>query len=304
MKSVGLVLGAGGIVGAAFHAGVLAALDDHIGWDARTASLVVGTSAGSGIGATVRAGLEPAEFLARATGGMPAVDLPRRPSLGRRLPRPAAPWLVWPPRARPGRALAGLLPAGTIPTAVVGERIRTLYGDRRWPDEPLWICALRLGDGRRVVFGRDESPTPDVGTACEASSAIPGFFEPVRIDGESYVDGGAHSPTNADLVAGLGLDVVVVVSPMSAVRSALRTLRPTTVGRRFSGAALAQEVRRVRADGTPVLTIQPTADDLAVMGVNAMDPGRRADVARRAFESTKRRLDDPRAAEVVSLLVA
>jgi len=46
-SKVGLVLGAGGIAGGAFHAGVLAALEEATGWDPRRAALVVGTSAGS-----------------------------------------------------------------------------------------------------------------------------------------------------------------------------------------------------------------------------------------------------------------
>ncbi|MBJ7282394.1 MAG: hypothetical protein JHD40_04705, partial [Acidimicrobiia bacterium] len=48
---IGLVLGAGGLTGQAFHAGVLAGLADGIGWDARSAELVVGTSAGARAGA-------------------------------------------------------------------------------------------------------------------------------------------------------------------------------------------------------------------------------------------------------------
>ena len=110
----------------------------------------------------------------------------------------------------------------------------------------------------------------------------------MRIGGEAYVDGGAHSPTNADLVAGLGLDAVVVVSPMSAVRSALRVPCRTAIGRRLAGAALAHaSCARSGPRARPSSRIQPTAGDLAVMGVNAMDPGRRAEVARQAFESTE-----------------
>ena len=54
---VGLVLGAGGIVGQAYHAGVLAALEVDLGWDARTADVIVGTSAGSVMGTALRMGL-------------------------------------------------------------------------------------------------------------------------------------------------------------------------------------------------------------------------------------------------------
>ena len=79
------------------------------------------------------------------------------------LPRPASPELLlrsslrwW--QARPGHFAAGAMPAGRQPTAMIGERIRAVYGDRRWPQQPLWLCALRLATGRRVVFGRDLAP--------------------------------------------------------------------------------------------------------------------------------------------------
>jgi NTE family protein len=319
VTSVGLVLGAGGITGAAFHAGALAALADVSGWDPREAALIVGTSAGSSIGATLRAGLSPADQLARATGAAlsaegvaltahvpPLTDFPTRRPSGQWMPQ--APHLLagvigWPLRRgrRLGTALTGLLPAGTIPTAPIGDRVRAI-SQHRWPERPLWICAVRLRDGRRVVFGRDPVDVPDVGIACEASSAIPGFFRPVKIGEDNFVDGGVHSPTNADLIAGLGLDVVVVVSPMSSSRSSFRPSLGSG-GRMWWGLTLADELRAVRRDpALRVLTIQPTADDLAAMGVNPMDPRRRAATARQAYESVTARLAAPGQAGMVAVL--
>ena len=69
MPAIGLVLGAGGIVGGAYHAGTLAAIHEVTGWDPRDADVIVGTSAGSAAGATLRAGLSGADMFARATGG-------------------------------------------------------------------------------------------------------------------------------------------------------------------------------------------------------------------------------------------
>ena len=119
------------------------------------------------------------------------------------------------------------------------------------------------------------SNTTDVGTAVEASSAIPGYLQPVEIGGETYVDGGAHSPSNADVVCGLGLDLVVVVR---RCRRRGPRLRPTpNIGSRALAAwVLEREVRSIRASGTPVLVLEPTAEDLEVMGNNAMNPARRS----------------------------
>src|SRR5690606_36784246 len=70
MTRVGLVLGAGGFVGQAYHAGVLAALEAELGWDPRQASIVVGSSAGSLTGAALRLGV-PASDLAASARGAP-----------------------------------------------------------------------------------------------------------------------------------------------------------------------------------------------------------------------------------------
>src|SRR5581483_2078953 len=155
MTSVGLVLGAGGVVGGAYHAGALA---EVAGWDARNADVIVGTSAGSIAGAALRAGLSGPDQLARATNAplspegerlvghlSPVVELPMRPPFPRGLPLPASPQLaataLLPPwSARPLAALAGLLPAGSVPTAPIGDRIRALF-DGTWPEQALWICA-------------------------------------------------------------------------------------------------------------------------------------------------------------------
>lgn len=319
MASVGLVLGAGGVVGGAYHSGALAALSESAGWDARTAHVIVGTSAGSIAAAALRAGLSGSDQYARSTGApmsaageslvghlSPVLELPTRPPFPRGLPLPASPQLaataLLPPwSARPFAALAGLLPAGKVPTTPIGDRVRMII-DGNWPEQPLWICALRLRDGARVVFGRDDVGELDVGTAVEASSAIPGYLQPVEIDGETYVDGGAHSPSNADVVAGIGLDVVVVISPMSAPWTALRP-SPNIGSRALASWVLEREVRAVRASGTPVLVLEPTAEDLTVMGGNAMDPARRAVVAEQARSTTVQRLAHPAAADLVARLL-
>lgn len=320
MASVGLVLGAGGVVGGAYHAGALSALAEAADWDPRTSEIVVGTSAGSIAGAALRAGLSGADQFARATSGAlspegerlvghmaPVTELPPRPPFPRGLPLPASPQLaasaLLPPwRARPVAALAGLLPAGSVPTAAIGDRIRSMF-DGSWPDRALWVCALRLRDGHRVVFGRDDVDAPDVGTAVEASSAIPGYLQPVVIDGETYVDGGAHSPTNADVLAGSGLDLVVVISPMSGAWTALRP-SPNIGSRALASWVLDREVRSVRATGTPVLVLEPTAEDLSVMGNNSMDAAKRSAVAEQARSTTVQRLAHPAAADLVARLAA
>lgn len=307
MARVGLVLGAGGIVGHAFHAGVLSALHQALGWDPRDADVVVGTSAGSGVGAALRAGLAPADLAARASGeplsdegerivarmGPPAAvaePLVRRvsafPVLGS--PRLLVRKAIRPWRLRMGSAIAGALPEGRLPTEPMVAGIRRVFGDA-WPPRSLWICAVRLADGRRVVFGRD-AVEASVADAVAASCAIPGYFMPVEIDGARYMDGGAHSPTNADVLARSGLDLVIVVSPMSTAPGVRRVSLdfPTRVLCRMR---LVEEATKVRLRGARVVAFEPTASDQEVMGLNHLDSRKRRPVVLAARESTLRRLE-------------
>ena len=57
MTTIGLVLSAGGFSGAAHHSGVLDALNSVTGWDSRLSDVIVGTSAGSLIAVSLRAGI-------------------------------------------------------------------------------------------------------------------------------------------------------------------------------------------------------------------------------------------------------
>jgi NTE family protein len=312
MVSVALVLGGGGIAGAAWHGAVLAALHE-VGWDARRADLVIGTSAGSNVAAVLRLGVPPGDLVAGALGrplspegaahaaraGGP-MDLPA-PKLG--LARPVAPRLALRALRRPWRfnpllAMAGLLPTGRVPTAVLGDRIRATHDDP-WPDRPTWICAVRMPEGSRAVFGRDIDDA-DLATAVEASSAIPGYFAPVEHGGATYVDGGVHSPTNADLAAGLGFDIVVISSPMSGTRAALRA--GWTGARPLHRATLAREVRTLRRDGTRVLVLQPGPEVVAAVGPSSMDPARRRRIAEVAHASVQAHLASPLVADRLDLL--
>ena len=130
------------------------------------------------------------------------------------------------------------------------------------------------------------------------------MFRPLEIGGHRYVDGGAHSPTNADLLAGRPLDLVLVISSMSAARRALRGGPfPAVVGRAMHSRNLALEVQRLRRHRTHVVVFQPGAEALAVMGYNAMDFRRRESVARMARESALQRLERHEVKEALASLL-
>ena len=304
MSGIGLVLGAGGLTGQAYHAGVLAGIADATGWDPRSASLIVGTSAGSAVGTYLRLGLSALDFAAllgqenlspagaALVGRLGPTGDWTEPTVRRawKAPHPnllgqlvRAPW-----RIRPESLLGVNIPTGRIDSESWTAALRPLAGTE-WPTEPLWICSVRMDDTRRVVFGRTDAPQTDVATAVGASSAIPGYFAPVTIHGRRYVDGGVHSPSNADVLVREALDVVIVSSPMSTTRNA-PVRNPSHAARRHFRARLGQEARRLRRAGMAVVVFQPSEEDLAAMGGSAMDHSRTAAVVARARETTLRRL--------------
>jgi len=288
--STALVLGAGGLTGGAFHAGVLQGLLDN-GWDAADADLIVGTSAGSSTGATLRAGIPVTDHYADQTGQPVSAETEaRRQNLPPRLDftEPVAPsnrvpldlafgsraFLRW-GQPRLGLLFGGLQPRGRMDSLQIAARIDAIHAGVPWPEAPLWICAVRVRDGRLRVFGRDESEAT-VGTAAAASSAVPGLLAPVTIDGAEHVDGAVHSPTNLDQVAGLGFDRVLVSSPMSGASDWRRGART------YHTRLLHREAAAVRASGTEVVLVEPDAETLTLMGEDAMRPGAERDVAESA----------------------
>lgn len=290
VRRIGLVLGGGGLTGTAFHAGVIAGLAEK-GWDARDAEVIVGTSAGSTSAVLLRAGLPPADFLARMTGqplstegeralgGLGPIRKPR--ALGRRTRKPASPALLTALARRPwhlvpGLLAAGLLPAGTFDVMDSVAGIGALF--EAWPAQPTWIVAVRLDDGTRVVFGRDA--TASVRAAVSASCAIPGYYAPVLIDGARYVDGGVRSVHNLDLMAGLGLDLVVVSAPLAA--DSWRAIDAGNALRMPVRRQLDGEAALVRKAGTVVVVLAPDRRLRSVMGTASMRIERRAPVAEAA----------------------
>jgi NTE family protein len=301
---IGLVLGGGGDVGRGFHLGVLAALEDVSGFDVRQADVIVGTSSGAPVAARLRAGLSGTNLADGACAGGRARTRSRAHRTGELRLRATAADESLPPRPftvgwslpasprgvlaaaggrgpnRLGPLVSALLPAGRTPTVSAGGPLARLFPDG-WPSRRLWISAVDLDHGRRVFFGRDGDPTTDVPTAVAASCALPGWFAPVTVGDDSYVDGAVWSATNADVLAPEAMDVVVVSAPLSGSSSPLH---------RWQRRHLRREVQQLRAGGSQVVVVEPTRADLSSMGVNIMDRRRRAAVTHHVRAGTRERL--------------
>ncbi|MDV7241671.1 MULTISPECIES: patatin-like phospholipase family protein [Rhodococcus] len=288
MTRTGLAIGCGGTLGHAWSVQALATVQDALGWDARDAEVIIGTSAGAEIAVALGAGVPVWELLDSLYGSTDVRPelLAHRAARVRRLPPRPSPRLPATGLVRAGlrrrsvcTAVAGLLPSGRDDASWLRSFGDSLADDSSWVAHPnLWLVAVDAASGDRVPFGAPGSPPARLGDALAASWAIPGWFPPVPIGGRRYVDGGAVSSVSADLLAPLGLDRVVVIAPMTSAtpvpgRGAERIER---LLRRQMTTGLDREIARLRATGVTVRRIEPGPDELAAMGPNLMDARRRA----------------------------
>ena len=319
---VGLVLGAGGVLGGAWTAGALYALVSETGWDPNDADYIVGTSAGSVLAALIAGGVPPclmlpdsaAELFQDLIGPSGALVLAAGRANGNGFPTLPLPvpgsWRlsvsgIRHPRTEMLRLLTGLLPRGFFSTEPIKSTVRRVVHSG-WVRHPnCWIVACDYTTGERVAFGQKDAPPADMADAVAASCAIPGFYRPVEIGGHHYVDGGLHSMSNVDLLAGLGLDLVICLSPMST-RAQLRSWDPmaqiAAATRRLGTSRLDREVAKLQAGGTRVLVLEPQADDLAAIGHNVMNARRRNEVVQLALETVGKQLRSPAMAADLALI--
>ena len=257
-----LVLGGGGITGIAWEIGVLAGLADA-GVDLTGADLVVGTSAGSVVGAQLTSGADLEALFARQ------LEPPTGEKVAR-MTRAALARYAWAVLRSRGRDVefrrrvgalalaaeqAGLTPTEQERLDVIGSRLVS----REWPDRDLRITAVDAGTGEFRVLDRT-SGIPLL-QAVAASCAVPGVYPPVTIDGRRYVDGGMRSAANADLAE--GYDRVVVLAPI-----------PRGIG------PMASVDAQVTGMVCRVAVVSPDADSRAAIGRNVLDPAARAGSAR------------------------
>lgn len=173
---VGLALGGGAAKGFA-HVGVIAVLEEA----GLRPAYVVGTSAGSVVGALYASGKTGVQ-LQQAALQIEEVAL--------------ADWMV------------PIVNRGLFRGEALARYVNEAVGSRLLEDMriPFGVVATDLGNGQAVLFRRG-----DTGSAVRASSAVPGVFQPVRISGRDYVDGGLVAPVPVQFARQMGAELVIAV---------------------------------------------------------------------------------------------
>ena len=236
MTKVGLILGGGGIVGIAWETAVLAGLQDACGFDPSESAVVVGTSAGSVVGAIVALGKNLTEVAGQlradrtsragtttppdfSSGAMAEIFSLFQSEAG---------------RTREGALRMGELAMKAEPALTEDAFLKSFdrtVGTDVWPDVDLRVTSTNCRTGERAVW--DKTSGIPLQRAVASSCAIPGFYPTVSFNGEHYMDGPRGMGYNADIVRNHGLDAVLFLGPdlggglawmMKSELDALRTL--------------------------------------------------------------------------------
>jgi hypothetical protein len=234
-----LILGGGGITGGVYELGVLSALDDFLvgGHKASNFDVYVGISAGSLLTAFLANGIPVKEMCKAVLGEDGHRLLLRREDIyGFRFSpflraawnflRSVGPVLRYLRRERQPVTLLNaialfqqFLPAGFFSNAnleryvarILSEEGRTNDFDRL--GGKLFIVATEIDTGERRVFCAGEASGVPISKAIQASSAIPVFFEPVRIEDRFFVDGLAERADHLDIPISAGARFLLMINP-------------------------------------------------------------------------------------------
>ena len=268
----GLVLGGGGVAGIAWELGVLAALIEA-GIDIEDADVVVGTSAGSVVGTTLRQGAVPAAYAlqfapvedeAPETSGFDVERFRAVIASAQEQPDEVA------ARSTIGR-YALSVPQDRMPAAARVAMIESQLPAKDWPERDLRITAVDAETGEFVVQTR-ASGVP-LAAAVMASCSVPGVWPTMPVGGRQLMDGGVRSGTNADVADDCDVVLIIACMPEPATSAAGPTM-----------SEVAAEIgRRGRA-----LVVEADAASTLAFGVNPLLMSSRAGSARAGHEQGAR----------------
>jgi NTE family protein len=332
-----LVLGGGGFTGGVYEIGALRALDLlAVNRTINDFDVYVGTSAGAFVASMVANGITPEEMMRVINRDLPSpladIDLGTllQPNYGGFLRKS----LTFPLRVA-GVAkefvshlgeisavdlvngLAGGLPSGVYSGSGIERYVDEALADPdrtndfRLLSSELYLTATDLDSTERVVMGEGEWIDVPISTAVAASGALPMIYEPVRVNGREFIDGGIRSTTNIDVAVEHGAKFIVVVNPVVPFVNDFRKRIPTIMGtraRRISDmgfTAIGNQAFRLlsherlhiavqhweeRYPGVDIILIEPEFDDELMFGTSILDYSARLEIAKHGFESVTLKL--------------
>lgn len=235
---VGLAIAGGGPIGGMYELGALRALDEAIdGFDPTRLDVYVGVSSGAFLAASLANGMSTAQLCRIFLTGDSRIrfrpEIFLRPALheflqrAAGLPRILVEW--WRDLLRnPGEhslsealaRLGGLVPTGLFDNSEIERFLRDVFtregrsNDFRELSRKLFVVAVDLDSGETVRFGAEGWDHIPISRAVQASSALPGLYPPVRVDGRNFVDGALRRTMHASVALDEGIDLLIGLNPL------------------------------------------------------------------------------------------
>jgi predicted acylesterase/phospholipase RssA len=181
---------------------------------------------------------------------------------------------------------------------------------RRQRNVDLYLAACDLDTAERVIFGADENCEVSISEAMQASTALPFFYKPARLNGVDYVDGGVRNTANIDVAIEKGADLIICYNPF---RPFLNRINDETDGSDYfaEGRYLADRglklvinqvfrtllhsrlklgLQRYLADDDfkgDIVLLEPREHDASFFAMNPLAFWRRSEAVQHGFESVR-----------------
>lgn len=172
----------------------------------------------------------------------------------------------------------------------------------------LYITACELDTAERIIFGADEHTQMSISQAVQASTALPIFYKPARIDGIDYIDGGVRNTANIDVAIDKGADLVICYNPFRPIRN--EPVPSTVDGRRIADQGLKgvlnqvfrtllqsrlrlglERYRHNEAFSGDIVVLEPKERDLDFFAMNPMAYWKRDAALRHGYESVRHTIE-------------
>jgi NTE family protein len=219
MAGFGLLLGGGGSVGIAWENGVLAGLVDAIGFEPAKSKVIVGTSAGSSVGADMALGKDPHDALALDRDSRnPRRALPT-PDLAKGAFAEIIALMLSPGAGTPETVARVAAIAKDADTVLSEDQFVAMFkrtvGTDQWPDVDFRPTTTACSSGLPKFWtAADGVP---LSRAVASSCAIPGYFPTVSHAGEHYMDGFRGAKYHTEMVKELDLESALFIGPRIAI---------------------------------------------------------------------------------------
>jgi NTE family protein len=239
---LGLALAGGGPGGAVYEIGALRALEEAVeGLDVTQCDVYVGVSAGAFVASILANGQSPAQLVRGLVTDEPGEHpfdpagffLPAYREWARRglqLPRLFAD-AVWQFTRAPEdqtlleslTRLSRALPLGLFNNEPIRRYLEHTFARRGRTDDfrklspKLFVVSADLESGRAIVFGSKGWDHVPISRAVQASTALPGLYPPVEIEGRLCVDGVLLRTLHASVALGHGIDLLFCINPVVPV---------------------------------------------------------------------------------------